>query len=88
MYSILNIYQKQKAILNKSREVKSKASARCFDSFGLVRSEKIDEEDYFEWHQITVPSINENEGVRVRFYKGPISLDELGGFDNTGNVCE
>lgn len=77
----------KQAILNKSREVKSKASARRFDSFGLVQSEKIDEEDFFEWHQITVPSINENEGVRVRFYKGPISLDELGGFDNTGNVC-
>ena len=68
--------------------MKSKVSTRRFDSFGLVQSEKIEDEDYFEWHQITVPSINENEGVRVRFYKGPISLDELGGFDNTGNVCK
>ena len=53
-----------------------------------MQTEKIDEEDFYEWFNITVPSINENEGVKVRFYKGPLSLEELGGFDNTGNVCK
>ena len=35
-----------------------------------------------------MPSASDDvESVRVRFYKGPVGLDEMMGFNNTGNVC-
>lgn len=45
-----------------------------------------DLEDY-EWFNISVPNIDDMDSVKVRFYKGPIGLKEMIGFNNTGNVC-
>lgn len=45
-----------------------------------------DSEDY-EWFNISVPNIDDLDQVKVRFYKGPIGLKEMIGFNNTGNVC-
>lgn len=41
----------------------------------------------YEWYNISVPSIESMDSVKVRFYKGPIGLKEMSGFNNTGNVC-
>lgn len=44
--------------------------------------------DNFEWYNISVPSVlDEMENVKVRFYKGPVGLKDMMGFNNTGNVC-
>ena len=45
-----------------------------------------DAEDY-EWFNVSVPNIDDLDQVKVRFYKGPIGLKEMIGFNNTGNVC-
>jgi len=49
-------------------------------------SEKLDPE-FYEWFTISVPTIESTDSVKVRFYKGPIGLKDMMGFNNTGNVC-
>ena len=49
---------------------------------------KNNEQDLFQWYAISVPSVESNDSVKVRFFNAPISLDDLTGFNNTGNICE
>jgi hypothetical protein len=37
---------------------------------------------------MSVPSIEPDEFVKVRFYNGPVSLNDMIGFNNTGNICK
>jgi hypothetical protein len=50
------------------------------------QTDKSESEDY-EWFSISVPTIESMDSVKVRFYKGPIGLKDMMGFNNTGNVC-
>ncbi len=42
----------------------------------------------YQWYEISVPSIDPDEFVKVRFYNGPVSLNDMIGFNNTGNICK
>jgi len=42
----------------------------------------------YQWYEISVPSIDTDEFVKVRFYNGPVSLNDMIGFNNTGNICK
>jgi hypothetical protein len=53
-----------------------------------TKSKNKNEQDYFQWYAISVPSVEPNDSVKVRFFNGPVSLDDLSGFNNTGNICE
>lgn len=50
-------------------------------------SQKNTDAENFEWFNISVPTIDAMDLIKVRFYKGPIGLNDLMGFNNTGNVC-
>jgi len=85
----------RQAIVNKDRAVRSKASVRRFESFGFVNCEILEADDdedddstdaNFQWQLISVPSISKH-CVKARFYKGPLTFEEMTGFDNTGNIC-
>ena len=41
----------------------------------------------YQWFNVSVPSVDSNANVKVRFTNGNISLNDLAGFNNTGNVC-
>ena len=41
----------------------------------------------YQWFNLSVPSVDPNANVKVRFTNGNISLNDLAGFNNTGNVC-
>ncbi len=41
----------------------------------------------FQWYEISVPSVDSDEIVKARFFNGPISLNDMVGFNNTGNIC-
>ena len=47
------------------------------------RSENVD----YQWFNVSVPSVDASANVKVRFTNGNISLTDLAGFNNTGNVC-
>ena len=42
----------------------------------------------YQWYEISVPSIDPDEFVKCRFYNGPVSLNDMIGFNNTGNICK
>jgi calmodulin-lysine N-methyltransferase len=44
------------------------------------------DDESFEWKSISLPILTD-QSVKARFYRGPITLEEMTGFDNTGNVC-
>jgi len=46
-----------------------------------------DPASFYEWFNISVPNIETIDSIKVRFYKGPVGLKEVAGFNNTGNIC-
>lgn len=59
----------------------------CADEKSANSSSRLGQVDEYEWFSISVPTIESMDSVKVRFYKGPIGLKEMVGFNNTGNVC-
>lgn len=53
----------------------------------FYKKNKKREPNNFQWYEISVPSIDPDECVKARFYNGPISLNDMVGFNNTGNIC-
>lgn len=55
------------------------------------KNNRVSESDAaYEWFNISIPNVNvetELDSVKVRFYKSPIGLKDMMGFNNTGNVC-
>lgn len=41
----------------------------------------------YEWFSATIPSIDPRLSINVRFYNSSIKLNDLTGFNNTGNIC-
>lgn len=45
------------------------------------------ENDQFQWYSMSVPSVDSSFSVKARFLNGPTDLNNLTGFNNTGNIC-
>ena len=42
----------------------------------------------YEWFAISVPSVDSSFCVKARFLNAPTELNNLAGFNNTGNICK
>jgi hypothetical protein len=42
----------------------------------------------FQWYSMSVPSVDSGFSVKARFLNGPTDLNNLTGFNNTGNICK
>nr|XP_006813145.1 PREDICTED: calmodulin-lysine N-methyltransferase-like [Saccoglossus kowalevskii] len=69
------------------RSEKHCASTRKFISFGLLSTTHLDTDDEFNsWYRYTCQDVTEFS-VDIRQLTGPMGIEELIGFNNTGNVC-
>ncbi|RNA34385.1 calmodulin-lysine N-methyltransferase [Brachionus plicatilis] len=41
----------------------------------------------YEWYSVAIPSIDPRISLNVRFYNSSVNLNDLTGFNNTGNIC-
>jgi len=56
-------------------------------AYNKSKANRSENDDHFEWFQLSIPSLNSKEFVKARFYSGPFDLKDLMGFNNTGNIC-
>ena len=45
------------------------------------------ENELFQWYSVSVPSVDPSFSVKARFLNSPTNLNNLVGFNNTGNIC-
>lgn len=70
-------------IKSKQTKVETVGTKRSFESYNILKSEKIDKRDEFSWQKISYADTS----VEVRYLTPKLSLNQLVGFNNTGNVC-
>ncbi len=81
-----------KVILKKDISLsKSDTSVRRFESFGFIEYKQIADDDEsnsnYIWKEVSIPSLSDASAY-VRFYTNQMNLEQLNGFNNTGNVCK
>jgi len=70
-------------IKSKHTKVETDGTKRSFESYNILKSETIDKCDEFSWQKISFADAS----VEVRYLTPTLSLNQLVGFNNTGNVC-
>ena len=70
-------------IKSKQTKLETDGTKRSFESYNILKSEIIDKCDEFSWQKISYADAS----VDVRYMTPKLSLNQLVGFNNTGNVC-
>jgi hypothetical protein len=42
----------------------------------------------YQWYSMSVPSVDSSFSVKARFLNAPTDVNNLAGFNNTGNICK